>query len=156
MKSIYNNASQVLIWLGEASEKVDEETGLCTTEIFMTYFSRMAAEIRQLGDDGKHTGSSVVHRNLLAAVYQEAVNGKASFLTEGFWHIYYRRWWDRVWVVQEAAFAKCAIFICSEHTPSYSDLLTWHNALIWSLNTPKLGTSTGGSLAAGYYTSLLT
>jgi hypothetical protein len=82
MKSIYNNASQVLIWLVETSEKVDEETGLCTTEIFMTYFSRMAVEIRQLGDDGKHTGSSVVHRNLLAAVYQEAVNGKASFLTE--------------------------------------------------------------------------
>jgi hypothetical protein len=143
MKSIYSNASQVFIWLGEASEKVG---------IFMAYLSRMAAEIRQLEDDKKDPGSSALHRNLLAAVYQKAVYGQACLLVEGFWDLYYRRWWDRVWVVQEAAFAKCPTLMCSEHTVPYSDLFTWHNALIQSLSMPEARYiwRTGGSLAVHF------
>lgn len=46
MRDIYSKAKQVLIWLGESSKDIDEETGISVSGVFLSYVCRMAAEVR--------------------------------------------------------------------------------------------------------------
>jgi hypothetical protein len=141
MREIYSKATQVLIWLGSASDDVDEISGLPVSGIFMEHLGPMAAEVRQLkpglplGDPRNGPYSSPLYQELLSQAYEGALTGKHKPLYRGFRNIVSRNWWNRIWVIQEAAVAKSAILICSEHTADYSVFYTLYRLLATDLRS---------------------
>ncbi|KUJ21868.1 HET-domain-containing protein [Mollisia scopiformis] len=127
MRRTYSNASRVLIWLGEASKEIDPESKLSCSHIFMKHLQGMAAEIRELHAAGKAGKTSPLHRQLLADIFAWKQSGMMTTtpLLESFFDFVDWPWWARLWVVQEASFAKSAVLICSEQTLDYFDLRIW-------------------------------
>jgi hypothetical protein len=138
MRDVYNKASQVLIWLGESSKKIDEETGLPVSDIFMRYLPQMADEIRRLNRVRDHTSPSPLLQELLSQAHSDALGEKKSSLWDGLWDFQSRRWWGRIWVVQEVAYAKSAILICGEQTANYSDFFDSYEAMRKYLDIPEI------------------
>jgi hypothetical protein len=129
MRDIYSKATQVLIWLGNSSKDVSGETGLSVSGVYLSYVCRMAAEIRTLRGDRKKGKTSILYQKLLSEVDEWRVTHKASSLVRGLLDIHCRRWWSRIWVLQEVTIAKSAVFICSEYRACHSDICLWHNVL---------------------------
>ena len=50
-------------------------------------------------------------------------------LSRGFNNVQNRRWWKRIWVLQEVVVAKSAIVICGEKSTGYSDFHILYSAL---------------------------
>lgn len=71
MRDIYNNATQTLIWLGEASKRRDPETDLPFSTIFLEFLSRLGPEIRNL--DGRHRdpASSLLYQKSLEEIKRD-------------------------------------------------------------------------------------
>jgi hypothetical protein len=122
MQDIYTKATQVLIWLGTESEMIGEKTKLPVSDIFLEHFSRMATEIRELEVAGRDGLSSALYQEL-----KSEVRNADSPLSKGLIDVVHRRWWGRVWVVQEVAVAKKALLICAEKTASYYEFHHWQN-----------------------------
>jgi hypothetical protein len=133
MRDIYSKATQVLIWLGSASDDIDETSGLPVSGMFMEYIGSMAAEVRRyefpIEDSRNDSHSSPLYRELLSQGYEGVLTGRHGPLYRGFQNITSRSWWGRIWVIQEAAVAKSAILICSEHTADYYDFYTLYRLL---------------------------
>ena len=170
MHDVYSNATEVVVWLGVASEDLDtptssssgelelsdwdsatsleiaHETALdsspvaneisnstnpapvfstprSVSEIFLEFLGRMSAEIRLLRSTGGDTVSSPLYQEfgqLMSNCYQ---TGVASGIIRGFLHTVHRRWWSRVWVIQEAALDWSATMVCSKQSVNYNDFL---------------------------------
>lgn len=127
MGSIYQHAAQAVIWLGDASEAVDEETGQPLSDLFFEYLAPMAAEMQQQRSNGYGPSTSPLYQNLAAQAADYVANKNLTPLVQGFLDVILRPWWDRVWVVQEAALAQSASVICGGKTADYSQLFDlWH------------------------------
>ncbi|CAI6332426.1 unnamed protein product [Periconia digitata] len=95
MKSIYNGASSVIIWLGEKSE--DSNRALD----FMHFLRNMDKE--------------VVDREELRAILLDKKYERDS---EAFKRFFLRRWWTRIWTVQEFVIPFDISFWCGERNIS--------------------------------------
>ncbi|TVY80845.1 Heterokaryon incompatibility protein 6 OR allele [Lachnellula suecica] len=138
MRDIYSKASQVLIWLGESSEDVDEETGVPVSDIFLNHVSVMAREFRALQSNGKSRTGSRYYQEILSDTQRWYSVCLQSPLLGGMVDIHRRRWWSRIWVLQEAILARSAVFVCSQHRISYSDIELWYDVLVRDLgNTAR-------------------
>ena len=143
MRKIYSKATRVLIWLGFSSEVIDVETGLPASTTFLRYLGRTSAELKQWKDNGKDVKASPLYRNLLLEASEYISNGRPTPLIQGFLSIVKRSWWTRIWVVQEAALAAVATFVCSGQTVDYLHFYEWYlvlqldfsreAALLWGL-----------------------
>ncbi|KAE8454201.1 hypothetical protein EG329_005126 [Mollisiaceae sp. DMI_Dod_QoI] len=138
MRDIYSHATQTLIWLGEASKGRNKETNLPVSTVFLEFLGQMASEIRDLKDTNKDPTSSAQYQKFL---HQIDVGSKdpspTSFsLRRGLWSIARRRWWKRLWVVQEVALAKSATLICGPQTANYADFHAFYD-LIESRHDPR-------------------
>jgi hypothetical protein len=126
MGSIYQHASRAIIWLGDASDILDEETRLPVSDLFFDYLTPMAAEIHQSKFDGDFPRddplTSPLYKELTSQAADYVTNGHLTPLVQGFLDVVLRPWWERVWVVQEAALAKSATVICGEKSADYSEL----------------------------------
>ena len=129
MGDIYDKATEVLVWLGEASERIDKETGLSISEIALRHFGLMAAEMREVERQGGQRASAPLYQSLCrdAGVWQ--ATGKKTSLIRGVLNIMQRPWWKRIWVVQEAGLAKSAIVLCSAQSAKYSDIFLFYKVV---------------------------
>jgi hypothetical protein len=158
MRDVYSKATEVLVWLGESSKDVgtpdpasqmsDAEAlnsmprsvnqgPIPVSDLFFDYFHRMIVQMRRLRSLGQPPTSSPLHQNLLSQVYERSFGGMNTDLRRGFKDFVRRRWWSRVWVVQEVAVAKSATLICSARAIKYADFFDWHDMLRFDDHTPK-------------------
>lgn len=118
MGDIYSRADRVLIWLGPEGP----ETGpaLLALQQLENYFYGQYDRYPSISDDSSSMGSLRVSARDSAADNPLNVDWQslAKFLT--------RPWFQRLWVVQEAAKAKAAVLICGRHAfkwESFCDVL---------------------------------
>lgn len=138
MRDIYRKATNVPIWLGGASERIDEGSGFSISHHFLDYISRLGVEIRNHTNAGRKaeiSRSSPTYQILIEDVIEFNLHGIQTSLIQGLLDIVLRRWWMRIWVIQEAALATSAILICSTHSVSYANFFDWYR-LIQSDKTP--------------------
>ena len=125
MADIYRVASKVRIWLGEASDLIDSSTGKAVSTVFLEYTTLIANEMRLLKESGKAEATLSLFCRTRSELASAVRTNEQTPFTEGLWHIESRRWWKRVWVVQEALLARSAIIICGDGEALYSDLYSW-------------------------------
>lgn len=146
MRDIYVKATEVLVWLGEASEfmaaplpvtrsalvRTPGSTGVSdegprdapqaaipVSEIFLDFLDQMATEMRQLQIKKLNRTRSPLYQELLSQVHENFVLKKVNALCQGFNNIVKRPWWYRVWVIQEVVLAKSVTVVCSKQSISY-------------------------------------
>ncbi|KAE9364240.1 HET-domain-containing protein [Stipitochalara longipes BDJ] len=146
MRNVYSKAVEVLVWLGESSKDVgildpvhylhgktrsaenkpDVNRVLTpVSDIFLDHLHRMAAEIRRIQNAGQNPTSSPLYQDLVSQIYEGSFQRTNTDLFRGFKNVVRRRWWSRVWVVQEVAIAKSATLICSERSINYTEFFDW-------------------------------
>jgi hypothetical protein len=115
----------VLVWLGNASRRLDPETSRPYTDIAADF-------IRRTGDDARAASHSS-QKNQNSPVYEEleeiAIPRKwtvedTSPLHLGMQGLFWRPWWSRVWVLQELALAPAAKFFCGGAIMEFDDIRT--------------------------------
>jgi hypothetical protein len=129
MRNIYSKANGVLIWLGDASKRMDRKTNLPVSDLYLSHVNRMAEEMQALRSDQKPVSSSALYQQLLSDTRKWLSDGKETALLRGLQDVHCRQWWERIWVVQEARLAKSARLICSEKTARYSAVRLWYEVL---------------------------
>ncbi|EXJ69305.1 uncharacterized protein A1O5_07341 [Cladophialophora psammophila CBS 110553] len=147
MGEIYTKAARVVIWLGDASEAVDPDTGVPISDLGINYLTATATELRKSESRAERSPfsspSSSLYDDLSNQGAEYVIHRKSSPLLQGFLDVVLRPWWERVWVVQEAALAESAVVICGDRVANYADFYLYftvlsrdegHNAgLTWSL-----------------------
>jgi hypothetical protein len=93
MRDIYSNATEVLIWLGEASKRIDEESGLSVSDLFLRHIRLMAAEMREAQRQQQPYTSSPLYQAILSNTDTWLKTRKKSSLVRGLLNIHLRRWW---------------------------------------------------------------
>ncbi|KAF5676174.1 heterokaryon incompatibility protein [Fusarium heterosporum] len=121
MDLIYSKAQNVVIWLGATSKTIDSKSGRPVSDLFFDYLHPMATEIRDSKARGDFPASSRLYNHLTQQAAEYVSNGTLTPLIRGFLDVILRPWWERVWVVQEAALGVSAIMICGEKTADYDD-----------------------------------
>ncbi|KAM0351775.1 hypothetical protein ACHAPU_002287 [Fusarium lateritium] len=121
MDLIYSKAQKVVIWLGATSKVMDSASGRPVSDLFFDYLQPMATEIRDSKARGDFPASSALYDSLTYQAAEYVSNGTLTPLIRGFLDVILRPWWERVWVVQEAALGVSAIMICGEKTADYDD-----------------------------------
>jgi len=146
MRNVYSKATEVLVWLGESSKDVrvlepahylhgrlrsverkpnDNRILTPISDIFLDHLHRMATEIRRLQNAEQDPTLSPLYQELISHLYEGSFGRTNTELFRGFLDIVSRRWWSRVWVVQEVAMAKSATLIYSEKTVNYTEFFDW-------------------------------
>ncbi|KAG0645851.1 Heterokaryon incompatibility protein [Hyphodiscus hymeniophilus] len=129
MCKIYSKAHQVLIWLGEKSQDVDARTGRAVSDLYLEHVGTMAMQMRKLQAHRKPPTSSLIYKQIISDMEDKLLTSKGSALLRSLFYIHDRPWWERVWVLQEAALSKNALLICSSKTANYSDLILFYDVL---------------------------
>lgn len=122
MGDIYTAATKVSIWLGDASTSVDPETGLSTSSVFFRYLNPMAAELQASWERGDYPWISDRYTRLAEQVAAYVTSGEQTLLVKGFLDVVLRPWWERVWVVQEAALSEAVTVVCGKDSVQYHEL----------------------------------
>jgi hypothetical protein len=114
MREIYSRASQIIVWLGPATEQ--------TMPAFRLLFG--LAERYELGADDAKEFISYVIRDESFKYYWIALG---EFLQ--------REWWNRIWILQEITLARKALAVCRplaadwdrilKATATFSDCVTY-------------------------------
>lgn len=109
MKSIYQNATMVLVWLGEESADSPQAFELISQILarqrtWKEEDSKTPMTAQDLIDEGLPEPFSPIWRSLDA--------------------LYWRPWFTRVWVIQEISLAKEVSLICGNHRSSWRDFET--------------------------------
>jgi len=132
MGSIYKNASGVLVYLGEPQADVDEETGLQTSEIFLNFLFIFCQEVGDRKSQGLDIKSSSRYQEFIRKV--QAARGadrlRPSSLIRGLRDVSSRRWWKRIWIIQEAVLAmkKGVTVLWGSMEALYSDFAFFYTA----------------------------
>ena len=114
---------------GHEERRDDYGETISVSEIFLHFLEKMAAEMIQISDSGQDPTSSALYQELISQIYEgwrANASGAGSELRRGFTDIFNRRWWTRVWVVQEVVAAKSAFLICSKICTNYHYFLRWY------------------------------
>ncbi|KAE9373094.1 HET-domain-containing protein [Stipitochalara longipes BDJ] len=107
MGSIYKNAFGVLIYLGEPTSDLDPDTELEVTDIFLDFLGAFFTEADDRIAQGMDITDSSRYQEFIRNV-QAASRGHSLQLLpliRGLRDISSRRWWTRIWVIQEAYLA---------------------------------------------------
>ena len=106
------------------------------SDIFLEYVRKMSPEIRSRQSSGQDPKSSPLYQQLLSRIHEGYSGSVYTELYLGFKDIVRRRWWSRVWVIQEVALARSASLICSNRAVKYDDFLNWYQTVA-NDSTPK-------------------
>ncbi|KAH8794329.1 heterokaryon incompatibility protein-domain-containing protein, partial [Hyaloscypha sp. PMI_1271] len=134
MWNVYSEATEVLVWLGESSTSVNgwpslNRGSISVSDLSLDYLHQMVIDMRRIQSSGQDPKSSLLYQELQSQIYESVISGLFTDLCRGFDDIIQRRWWSRVWVVQEVALAKSATLICSNRAVKYGDFFGWHDIL---------------------------
>ncbi|KAK0755239.1 hypothetical protein N5P37_012062 [Trichoderma harzianum] len=134
MRQIYSQASWVALWVGESSSVVDEETGKPLSDLGMDYIHDFAVEIAERKNSGQDPCEG--------PLYQEFIKDRQAFQhfnsevftprVRGLWDVFHRKWWDRLWVIQEVALSKEPTLVCGGKAETFHNLKIVIEALISS------------------------
>jgi hypothetical protein len=114
----------------------DPRATASVSEIFLESLAGMMAEIRQLQGANQDPKSSPLYQEMASQLHEGITKRQWSVnvLYQGFMDIVGRRWWTRVWVVQEVFVARSATLVCSKKYTSYQDFFDWYKLLIGDLS----------------------
>lgn len=129
MGDVYSKAARVLVWLGPESDAEDPETPHPVSDLFMDYLPLMASEIEESNNTHHTALNSPLYQQFISEIFVSVAGGKKTPLSKGFNYIQSRRWWNRIWVLQEVVVAKSATVFCGEKSTGYSDFLVLYDAL---------------------------
>ncbi|KAL7952503.1 heterokaryon incompatibility domain-containing protein [Trichoderma compactum] len=134
MRQIYSQASWVALWVGESSSAVDEESCKPLSDLGMDYIHDFAVEIAERKNSGQDPWEG--------PLYQEFINDRQAFQhsnsevftprVRGLWDVFHRKWWDRLWIIQEVALSKEPTLVCGGKAESLHNLKIVIEALISS------------------------
>jgi hypothetical protein len=114
---------------GHEERRDDYGETISVSEIFLDYLEKMGADVDKILNIGQDPSSSSLYQELISQIYEGRranASGPGSELWRGFTDIVNRRWWTRVWVVQEVVAAKSAFLICSKKCTNYHYFLHWY------------------------------
>jgi len=112
MRSIYDSATCVLIWLGPTANDSDCIMNLIST-IGQQCFDLNLPELDSSGNQVWPDPSTYERRLKLRETLNELLNREGHLkIVKAFGAFCERRWWKRVWAVQELAVAQRVTFIC--------------------------------------------
>jgi hypothetical protein len=106
------------------------------SHLFLYYLSQMVIEMSRIESSGQDPKSSPLYQELQSQIYESSTSGRLTDFYRGFRNIIERRWWSRLWVVQEVVLARSATLICSNRVVKYDDFFKWHEILSKD-STPK-------------------
>jgi hypothetical protein len=132
MREVYSTAHQVIIWLGDASTDFDDETGQPVSDIYMEYLDLMGSQIAQFREEGKDGSASPFYQKIESEANKFALNkSQPSPLWRGFQDIHNRRWWSRIWVIQEEALSQTAFLVCGAKATPYDSFQFLFEAILY-------------------------
>jgi hypothetical protein len=112
MGSIYQKASRTVVWIGEEDEHVSPALYL-SSKLAAAMRAYSAAELAE-----RRSASSSRGRGPLEAFLETL--GTDADLKSGNWisfnNFYNRRWFSRLWIIQEVAFSQQVILLCGSRT----------------------------------------
>jgi hypothetical protein len=118
---------------GHEVRRDDYGESISVSEIFLNFLEKMGADVDQILNIGQDPRSSSLYQELNSQISEgrsAKAPGAGSELWRGFNDIVNRRWWTRVWVVQEVIAANSALLICSKNCIDYNDFLLWYRLLV--------------------------
>ncbi|OIW27962.1 HET-domain-containing protein [Coniochaeta ligniaria NRRL 30616] len=120
MTKIYEQAEQVCVWLGEATE--GSVIGMSELTDKINLQNTMALHTWKV--DRKHGGLLLpLRERFRSGVATQESGDRATEMTLGeLRELLSRPWWTRVWIMQEAIVAQKLTFMCGEHTASWESV----------------------------------
>lgn len=110
MRAIYEQAQQVIIWLGEPGD--GGKAGMKRLNYWSTWTIHTWKRNRELGHPIRRDFSSSIGVQTTANLMLEQEYGEISEILD-------RPWWRRVWIIQEAVLAKQAVLRCGTDEVSW-------------------------------------
>jgi hypothetical protein len=111
MAAVFSSAEKVVAWLGPASDNSD---------LFMAQVSRLNTIFAGITDPKAVTRQSWCDHGLPPV---------EDPLWLAFLKLSFRPWFTRLWVVQEVALARSAVFVCGEYEAELDEVMTFANHL---------------------------
>ncbi|KAE9363163.1 hypothetical protein N431DRAFT_550864 [Stipitochalara longipes BDJ] len=108
----------------------DPRATVSVSEIFLESLARMMAEVRHMQRADQDPKSSPLYQEMASQLYEGMAGRQWNVFYQGFGDIVDRRWWSRVWVVQEVFAARSATLVCSKKCIPYQDFFDWYQILI--------------------------
>jgi hypothetical protein len=143
MESVYKNASSVQIYLGEPYPDICGETGRPVAEIVAEFLATFGDEMKVLSEDHPRfqgVENFITFREFTrqsdAATASEC--WEISPIIRGLRDLTSRRWWQRMWAVQEASLAKIAFILWGHGSISYPAFIYLYKASVDSQNVNTL------------------
>lgn len=104
MSRIYENAHNVIIWLGASTQEID------------CLFKWMHQLNHQMAMVDSQNDKDVWKNQWMLLSWQSEGEPDSGPLQEGLVILLGREWFSRIWVIQEAALAKAAVITCGRNT----------------------------------------
>ncbi|KAH6683909.1 heterokaryon incompatibility protein-domain-containing protein [Halenospora varia] len=131
MGQIYVKATQIQIWLGQARLNAEPEDveGKARSEIFLENLPEITTEIKEM----RRTCGKLPETFTYWKFREQSRGSDNSYgtrpLYRGWIDLLSRRWWQRIWVVQEAAAHAwdSAMVSCGSATAPYSSILNLYH-----------------------------
>jgi hypothetical protein len=121
MKTIYEKAKEVLVWLGPAYAESDHLLKI------LDKVGKQASQAGLFDDDKSKSEKAYAFEVSLSELHKsDRLRPRFTIPTESLRSFVLRPWWTRVWVVQEISVASSVTFVCGDQRTEYDDL---HNAL---------------------------
>ncbi len=117
----------------------DSQATISVSEIFLNFLEEVVDDMMQISSTGQASTSSSLYQELISQIHEGWTNKAPeakSQLYRGFIDIVDRRWWNRVWVVQEVVAAKSVILVCSKKCTEYHSFYRWYQSIFYD-NTLK-------------------
>src|SRR6266536_906442 len=118
MGEIYKRASSVIVWLGESLPETALALGVIEELERIPFSKHTEMERMSITDDNSYYSLGI-----------RRISDREWRALLGFFR---RQWFSRVWVVQEAVFARCIVFLCGNRTINPDTLFTVGKLLILS------------------------
>lgn len=104
MRRIYQNAPNVIIWLGVSTEDIDR-----------LFYWMQRLDHRMLKADGQYD-IRMWQRQWKFLTWETEVESDSSGIIRGLRDLLGREWFSRIWVIQEAALAIAAMITCGRNS----------------------------------------
>jgi hypothetical protein len=135
MKLIYTYASSVKVYLGEPLDDVDEETNERISDTTVDFLAALYAELKESSflENEDAEKDCPLYQGLSAVLYSATREDLPTIPgVRGLRDILSRRWWHRVWVVQEAFLARDCAILWGEKLIPYTHICLFYSVTKWS------------------------
>ncbi|PMD43910.1 HET-domain-containing protein [Hyaloscypha variabilis F] len=135
----------------------DSQATISVSEIFLNFLEEVVDDMIQISSTGQASTLSSLYQELISQIHEGWTNKAPeakSQLYRGFVDIVNRRWWTRVWVVQEVVSAKSVILVCSKKRTDYTYFRRLHLSIIRDMSPKANDIFNSFSVANGHLTAV--